>query len=299
MSRPQPSSLHGHSGLLRTSSRHSIWQGTIDRRTVIGFRRRSWPSHRTRAVGFFGDHLKAHEFASATAFSSRGHAAALRDGHLSQDADRLASTRALPRGGRARHQVRRHRVPGAEVHLVGRLSSKRRMWKLGCVRGRRTPPAGDRRDAIERVNGIHSRARSMALRIRALASPAGNRSLKRLNPEACNRARANRSSAASFSTRRRTFRISCRSSGSVRSATSRPTTTLGAAPSHPRAVERGTPRSVAMVRQRASRRKSKVTRTLPHVEAAGTHSSQHGASSGCTRVMMVLNFFDELRRLVP
>jgi hypothetical protein len=36
-----PSSLHGHSGLLRASSRHSIRQGTIDRRMVIGFLRRS------------------------------------------------------------------------------------------------------------------------------------------------------------------------------------------------------------------------------------------------------------------
>src|SRR5713101_4369779 len=36
-----------------------------------------------------------------------------------------------------------------------------------------------------------------------------------------------------------------RSSGSVRSATSRQTTTVGAAPSQPRAVERGTPRFVA------------------------------------------------------
>jgi hypothetical protein len=41
---------------------------------------------------------------------------------------------------------------------------------------------------------------------------------------------------------RRSSRISCRSSGSVRSAPSRLTTTVGAAPSHPRAVERGTPR---------------------------------------------------------
>jgi hypothetical protein len=37
-------------------------------------------------------------------------------------------------------------------------------------------------------------------------------------------------SAASFWTRRRSFKTSCRSSGSVRSATSRQTTTVGAAP---------------------------------------------------------------------
>ena len=45
----------------------------------------------------------------------------------------------------------------------------------------------------------------------------------------------------------RSFGISCRSSRSARSASSRVTTTLGDARSHPRAVERGTPRSVAMV----------------------------------------------------
>jgi hypothetical protein len=58
-------------------------------------------------------------------------------------------------------------------------------------------------------------ARSTALRIRSLASPCGRRSPERLKPEVCNRARANRSSAASFSTRRRSVRISCPSSGSV------------------------------------------------------------------------------------
>jgi hypothetical protein len=51
----------------------------------------------------------------------------------------------------------------------------------------------------------------------------------------------------SFTTRRRSFKTSCWSSGSVRSATSRPTTTVGTAPRHPRAVERGTPRSAATV----------------------------------------------------
>jgi hypothetical protein len=39
---------------------------------------------------------------------------------------------------------------------------------------------------------------------------------------------------------------SCWSSDTLRSATSRLTTTFGALPSHPRAVERGTPRSVAI-----------------------------------------------------
>jgi len=44
--------------------------------------------------GSLGDRVEAHEFAIAAAVSSRGHAAALRDGHVSQDTDRLASTRA-------------------------------------------------------------------------------------------------------------------------------------------------------------------------------------------------------------
>jgi len=77
---------------------------------------------------------------------------------------------------------------------------------------------------------------------RRLSSSSGRRAPDTLNPEVCSRASANRSNAASFSTRRRSFRISCRSSASVRSATSRLTTTVGAARSHPRAVERGTPR---------------------------------------------------------
>src|SRR5262249_42724639 len=45
-------------------------------------------------------------------------------------------------------------------------------------------------------------------------------------------------------------------SGAVRSATSRLTTTVGAVPNHPRAVERGTPRSVAMVRSPTRRTSS-------------------------------------------
>jgi hypothetical protein len=53
--------------------------------------------------------------------------------------------------------------------------------------------------------------------------------------------------AVSFFTRRRSSRISCRSSGALRSITSRLTTTCGAFWSHLRAVERRTPRPVAMV----------------------------------------------------
>jgi hypothetical protein len=41
-----------------------------------------------------GDRLEAHELAIATAISSPDYAAALSDGHVSQDMDRLAATRA-------------------------------------------------------------------------------------------------------------------------------------------------------------------------------------------------------------
>ena len=44
--------------------------------------------------GSLGDRLEAHEFAIATGVSSRGHAAAFSNGHVSQDVDRLAATRA-------------------------------------------------------------------------------------------------------------------------------------------------------------------------------------------------------------
>jgi hypothetical protein len=53
---------------------------------------------------------------------------------------------------------------------------------------------------------------------------------KSLDPEVRSRASARRSNAVSLRTRRSSFRTSCRSSGSVKSATSRQTTTVGAAP---------------------------------------------------------------------
>jgi hypothetical protein len=51
----------------------------------------------------------------------------------------------------------------------------------------------------------------------------------------------------SFFTRRRSFRTSGWRAGALRPVTSKLTTTFGALPSHPRAVERGTPRLVVMV----------------------------------------------------
>ena len=95
-------------------------------------------------------------------------------------------------------------------------------------------------------NGRYSRARSTARRIHILARPSGRRAPRR-NPEVRSRASASRSSAVSFRARRRSFKTSCRSSSSVRSAPSRRTTSVGATPSQPRAVERGTPRSGATV----------------------------------------------------
>jgi hypothetical protein len=83
-------------------------------------------------------------------------------------------------------------------------------WRHACSR------PGDRpRNRRTPREGRHPRARSTARKIRRLAGPSGS-SPESLNPEACSSASANRSSAASFSTRRRSFRISCRSSGSVR-----------------------------------------------------------------------------------
>ena len=52
---------------------------------------------------------------------------------------------------------------------------------------------------------IRACARPTARRIRSLACPSGRRAPESVNPEVCNRASANRSSAASFSTRRRSF----------------------------------------------------------------------------------------------
>jgi hypothetical protein len=88
-------------------------------------------------------------------------------------------------------------------------------------------------------NGTNSPARSTARRSLVFASPWGRRSCVNANPELRNRASASRSSAVSFFTRRRSLRTSCWSSSALRSVTSRPTTTLGALSSHPRAVERG------------------------------------------------------------
>ena len=74
------------------------------------------------------------------------------------------------------------------------------------------------------------------------------RSPEKLKPEVCKHGQRQPEQRRELLKRRRSFRFSCRSSVSVRSATSTLTTTAGAAPSHPRAVERGTPKSVAMVR---------------------------------------------------
>ena len=82
----QPSSLHGHSGLRCASSRHP-------ERTVIVLGRRPW-ALQGRPRFFQADCREAHEFAIATAVGRLGHAAALSNGHVSQDADRLAATRA-------------------------------------------------------------------------------------------------------------------------------------------------------------------------------------------------------------
>jgi hypothetical protein len=97
-------------------------------------------------------------------------------------------------------------------------------------------------------NGMYSRARTTARGRRDLAPPPGRRAPASLNSEAWSRASASRSRAASLRARRRSLPTSCRSSDSVRSTTWRLTTAVGARASHPRAVDRGTPRCVAMRR---------------------------------------------------
>jgi len=117
-----------------------------------------------------------------------------------------------------------------------------------CSRCQAWNRLGDtRRNRRSARTGTNARARSTASRIRILARPSGKRSCVNVNPELRSRARASRRSAVSFFTRRRSFTTSCWSSAALRSVASKVTTTFGVWPSHPRAVERGTPRSVAMV----------------------------------------------------
>ena len=119
---------------------------------------------------------------------------------------------------------------------------------IGIDRPQAQNRLGDnRRNRRSAPNGTHSRARSTARRILILARPSGRRACVNVNPELRSRARASRRSAVSFFTRRRSCTTSCWSSDTLRSVTSRLTTIFGALPRHPRAVERGTPRSVAMV----------------------------------------------------
>ena len=96
-------------------------------------------------------------------------------------------------------------------------------------------------------NAMYWRARSTARTSCILWRPSGSGSCDRSNPERRHTTRTSRSSAASLRTCRRSLRISLRRSASLRSATSTLTTAPDVAPSHPRAVERGTPRSLAMV----------------------------------------------------
>jgi hypothetical protein len=65
-----PSSVHGHSGLLRASSRHSIRQGTIDRRKAIGLRTVLVLSSAARSRGSPRDHLGGGRVRDAAAVST-------------------------------------------------------------------------------------------------------------------------------------------------------------------------------------------------------------------------------------
>ena len=70
--------------------------------------------------------------------------------------------------------------------------------------------------------------------------PSGSRSPANVKPESRSRIRASRSSAVSYWTRCCSLRTACRSSGSVRSATSRLTTPVGAVRPAERTVWRST-----------------------------------------------------------
>jgi hypothetical protein len=83
-------------------------------------------------------------------------AAAFRDGHAWQERDRLASNACAARGGRTCHQVSRHGVACAEVHLVRRLSSERRVWKHVVVFvDLERHQSANGRDALKRVGKSH------------------------------------------------------------------------------------------------------------------------------------------------
>ena len=123
---------------------------------------------------------------------------------------------------------------------------------VGRTRGLAPAPGMEptRRNRRTAGNGRCSRALSTARRIRLLARPSGRRAPVSRDPNVRSRPSGRRSNAVSFRTRRRSLRVFCLSAGSVRSGTSRQTTTVGVAFSHPRAVQRGTPR-----RWRGSRRR--------------------------------------------
>ena len=122
--------------------------------------------------------------------------------------------------------------PGRRPSVLHACCRRRQAWnRLG----------DNRRNRRSARNGTNSRARSTARRILILACPSGRRSSVNVNPELRSRARASRRRAASFFRRRRSSRTSWWSSDALRSVTSRLTTIVGVLPSHPRAVERGTP----------------------------------------------------------
>ena len=87
-------SLHGHSGLLRASSRHFSWARRERSMNLIGFGEGLGLLLKTAAIGFSRHSVEAEEFAIARAVGLRDHPAALIDGHVVQDAARLVSKRA-------------------------------------------------------------------------------------------------------------------------------------------------------------------------------------------------------------
>ena len=141
-------------------------------------------------------------------------------------------------------EVRGHDDWSSSAHAV---SCRRQAWnRLGDTCRNRSSAR----------NGMHARAQSTAPRIRLLSWPSGNRSRDKVKRETLSSVSTNRNNAVSFRTRRRCCRISWWRSSSVRCVPSRLTTTVALRRSHPRAVERGTPRSVARVTSPVRRTRS-------------------------------------------
>jgi hypothetical protein len=138
-----------------TSSRsHAPSRRPATRTTAAARMRRIYRPRRSRARSMATVSSQTHgpvfQWSDGRAAPGRQAAASI-DGQVSQAADRLASTRARRAAGRTRRQVAGRRVSRAEVHLVRRLSPKRRVRHAVVFRDVALHQPTDGRDAVERV----------------------------------------------------------------------------------------------------------------------------------------------------